>query len=110
MASQGVTDRQLAASVRFGRKITISSPEIDDSPLTGYVAGFDDETIFLAIPQYEDLSLRKILVHRDAYTTIELPDESTMKAEPYGIRTQLDQMITKFRERILEDYFPKRAR
>ncbi len=108
MSQQTVTNRQLAASVRFGRRITISSPDLDEGePLSGYVAGFDDETIFLAVPQ-DNNQLRKLLIHRDGYSHIELPDISTMKTETEIVRQQLTSLLGKFRDRIIAGYFPDR--
>src|SRR5664279_3700551 len=92
-ASQPVTDRQLAASVRLGRKITVTNPNLSAVPLTGYVSGWDEKSIFLAVP-CEDGTIRKLLVNRDFIAGIELHDASTMATEPPAIRPKLNDLIS----------------
>ena len=106
---QTVSMRQLAASVRFGRKVTITAPEFDKEPITGYISGWDDEFIFVAVPApLTPKKLRKRLVHRDAISGIDLHDDSTMSAEKPDVRAALEQIIGRFREIVIENYFTRR--
>jgi len=107
-----MSDRQIAATVRFGRKVTLVP--IDHDEMTGYVAGVDRYMIFLLVPQDEDedegewLSdspVAKWLVHKSG-TLILLHDESTLDREPEEIRDLLRKIIVPFRDKVMDEYYP----
>jgi hypothetical protein len=109
-----MSDRQIAATVRFGRKITCYVDMYDHDPITGYVGGMDRYTYFVLVPNpdhdrhdpdTDEPVLRKYLVHKGG-TLIELHDESTLDAEPEPFRTELKKIITKFRTKVMDEYFP----
>jgi len=106
--NQPVTDRQLAASVRFGRKITVVNHDFSDVPLSGYVSGWDDENIFLAIP-VSNGTIRQVLINRDFISGIELPDITTLSSEAPNVRAQLEALFRKFKKSVIEEYFPDRV-
>lgn len=100
-----MSDRQIAATVRFGRKITIWP--VDQDEVTGYVAGVDRFNYFLLVPDAEQpLVVHKFLVHK-AGALIELHDSSTLDREPEELRDQLRRIIVPFRVKIMETYFPE---
>lgn len=104
-----MSDRQIAATVRFGRKVTLWP--VDQDPISGYVAGLDRYTFFVLVPNNaqdpnpEQPVLRKYLVHKSG-TLIELHDESTLDAEPEAIRDALRKIIMPFRTKIMDDFYP----
>lgn len=105
-----MTDRQLAASMRFGRKVTLETPELRSQSVTGYVMGFDDN-VRLAVPrQTEDGTwvIDNRAVNRDYIASYDFHNESTMSAEP--VAAILEKMVKKPRDKVVAQYFPDRAR
>ena len=100
-----MSDRQIAATVRFGRLVTFWP--VDHNALTGYLAGMDRYSYFVLVPGREgdDPPVRKFLVHKSG-TLIELHDESALDGESEEVRQILRQIITPFRTKIMEDYYP----
>lgn len=104
-----MSDKQIAASVRFGRKVTFWPLDLD--PITGYVAGMDRYTYFVLVPNpdHEPHSnvqvLRKYLVHKSG-TLIELHDESSIDLEDEPFREELRKIVVPFRTKVMDDFFP----
>ena len=103
-----MSDRQIAATVRFGR---LQSPFLAGratlAEITGYLAGMDRYSYFVLVPGRggDDPPMRKFLVHKSG-TLIELHDESALDNEVEEIRQELRKIITPFRTKIMEDYYP----
>lgn len=107
-----MTDRQLAASVRFGRLVTLLCPDltVDEERLTGYVCGFDRDNIRLAVvvPTGSGQAyLRNVLRSRAYVAGIEISDISTRSSEV--LAAELEQIVKRFRDRVLEEYYPDRV-
>lgn len=109
-----MTDRQLAAQVRFGRLVTFETPDLSTKLVTGYVSGFDADNIRLVIPRsINDLgkltwSIDNRSIHRDYIAAIDYHSESTMGKE--AVARELETMTKRFRDHVLEKYFPDRPR
>lgn len=103
-------DKQIAGSVRFGRKVTFYPLDMD--AVTGYVGGFDRYTYFVLVPNLKALDdpneplLIKWLIHK-ASTHIQLHDESTFDKEPEEIRYELKEILHSFKMRIIDEYFSR---
>ena len=108
LPSQPVTERQLAASVMFRRLVIVTNLDMSDVPLTGYVSGWDEMNIFLAIPTDDDGVIRKVLVNRSFIAGIEFPERSTLSTESPETRRVLETLLVDFSKRIIEQYFPDR--
>lgn len=103
-----MTDRQLAGTVRFGRAVTVTCPELSEVPLTGYVSGFDDDNIFLVCPSGDVPPLAKWLVGREYVVGIQLHDKRTIWREPAPLRRKLEEITHPFRRFVLDRYFGER--
>lgn len=96
-----MTSKQIAASVRFGRRVTFYV--LDYDPVTGYVAGMDKFNYFVLVPSNP---IEKKLIHKGNSPLIDLHDESTLDDEPEPVRTELRKIISKFRNKIMTEFYP----
>lgn len=101
-----MTNRQLAAAVRFGRLVTFETPELSEKEVTGYIMGWDDINIRMSVCEFDDEGdyIRNKLIGRDFIAGIEIARESTLSKEP--LKGELEGMVKKFRTRIVHQYFP----
>lgn len=100
-----MSDRQIAYSVRFGRKVTFWIVEHDE--ICGYVAGMDKFNYFVLVPGDDPLlPVEKFLVHKGSTPLIELHPDTTYDSEPDAIRDQLRKIISPFRNVIMSNFFP----
>lgn len=98
-----MTDRQIAASVFFGRKITLWP--LDQDSVHGYVAGMDRFNIFMLVPR-DDGTIEQYIVHKGSTPLIELHMEKTVDTEPQPLRRELKKIIFPFRRRIVIQFYP----
>lgn len=93
--------RQLASTVRQGRKITVSI--LDEDQVEGYLAGMDEDTIFLLEPR-DDGTFLKLLINRANILFIHLQDEKTfMEEQCYD---DMAPVLRSFKDYVNKTYFP----
>lgn len=105
-----MTARQLASTVRQGRKITFILLE---EYFTGYLTGVDATNYFVLVPppaSPEDNSLAhspdgfsKVLVPKAAIQFLQMHDERTFREE--ALYNQMEPVVKPFREKIRVTYF-----
>lgn len=107
-----MSDRQIAACVRFGRKITCWI--LDHDEIEGYVGGMDKFNYLILVPNYaamDDLTqgplVEKYLVHKGSTPLIELHDSPTLDEEPRQIRDELMPIVRPFRNRVMAEFYPE---
>lgn len=104
-----MTDRQLYASVTSGQKITFDV--FDGDPIAGYLAGLDDERMFVLEPVGHDrTTFRKRFIDRRSGGTpvFEIHSDRAYKDEP--ARDSMDEIIGSFRQWITKNVMNKRER
>lgn len=97
-----MTDRQIAASVRFGRRITATLSDFEE-PISGYIAGMDRYNYLVLVP-HSDGHIEKLLVHKGNAALIELHDESTIEHE--DLRDDLLAIVRPFRRAVMSQFWP----
>lgn len=106
-----MSEKQIAASVRFGRKVTFCP--FDNEPVTGYVGGWDRYNYFVLVPDDHrangSLQVGKYLVHKSV-PVIRLHDESTFDREPPDVLEELKNIMAKFKTYVQDSYYPERSR
>jgi hypothetical protein len=98
-----MTDRQLAAAVRYGRRVTCYCPELDDDVI-GYVMGFDAKNILVAVPPAEGNEIETVIRNRDYIAGIDIDDKTLMSKE--RLAEDLERMIVNFRRWVMNEFFP----
>ena len=93
--------RQLASTVRQGRRIMISV--LDENPVEGYLAGWDSETYFMVYPL--DGEVFKMLIPKRNILNILLFDGSSFREEP--LYDEMNKIVRPFRDIINAEYFEK---
>lgn len=96
---QSMRARQLAASVRNGRKIVFII--LDENPLEGYLAGWDAETYFVVYPD-GDTVFKELIPKRNILKMV-LMDESTFQEE--DLYEDMNKIVRPFRDMINKTYF-----
>jgi predicted nucleic acid-binding protein len=108
MTRQTPTNRQLAASIRFGRKVTLETPELERTKNTGYVVGFDDNDIHLAI--IVGGQIRRTGYNRSYVASIQWHSDSTLSTENPAVKKELEDQLRAVRSRINDEYFHNGAK
>lgn len=104
-----MTKKQLFASVTSGQKITFDI--FDGDPIIGYLAGLDDERMFVLEPIGHDrLEFRKRFIDRRSGGTpvFEIHSDRAYKDEP--AREAMDEIIGRFRQWIAKNVMKHRDR
>lgn len=106
MEDKSMRAKQLASTVRQGRRITISI--LDEDQVEGYLCGMDDDTYFLICPTSDGVT-EKLLISKVNVLFIRLHDERTFREEP--LAHIMEPIVKPFREYITKEYFsePKRG-
>lgn len=91
-----MSENQLIQSVRNGRKIECDI--FDDKPVEGYLAGMDDEYLFVLVPDAKQSGFSQRLVRRDCNPQMSLSSDSTYDDEPS--REAMEKIIGPFRTAI----------
>jgi small nuclear ribonucleoprotein (snRNP)-like protein len=94
-----MSSKQLAHSVKDGKKITVSLS--GQQVISGYLCGMDDYNLMLITSEAD-----KALVHKTG-AIIFLSDEPTYPEEPQ--HEALEQVVGPFRRHIEETYFSSRG-
>lgn len=106
----GMREKQLIASLRQGRACIWQI--LDEDPMEGYLAGWDDDTYLVLIPTLDDYDghhiVSKILIPKQNLLYIQLRDDRTFREE--AAYEEMEKLVGPFRERINRDYPPKRER
>jgi hypothetical protein len=92
--------RQLASTVRQGRKICFFI--LDEDPIEGYLAGWDDDTYFVVYP-YNKNEVCKELLPKSSILKIFLFDTSTFREE--ALYEEMNKIVRPFRDMINATYF-----
>lgn len=100
-----MTNRQLAAAVRYGRRVTLYCPDLE-SDVVGYVMGFDEDNVLVAVPN-GDGAIETPIRHRDYIAGIDVDRNTLMTQESLAV--ELEQMVVNFRKWIMNEYFPDHA-
>lgn len=93
--------RQLASTVRQGRKITFII--LDEDPIDCYLAGWDEDTYFVVYPYGNDVI--KELISKSAVLKVVLSDTGTFREEPFY--DEMNKIVRPFRDLINAEYFEK---
>lgn len=102
----GMTNKHLASLVRFGRYTTFLTPELADD-IAGYVCGFDDDNVRIAVITGDEVEVR--LRHRRYIAGVDEDKSRTIAKEPVQLREKIEPLVKGFRKRITEEYFPQHA-
>jgi hypothetical protein len=103
-----MTTRQIAATVRWGRKITFCP--LDQDRITGYVAGIDREMLLVLVPRYNrehdyEPVVDKYLIHRGSTPVMELHDDNALEREEEPFGSEIRNIVAKFRKRIMTEFY-----
>jgi hypothetical protein len=93
--------RQLASTVRQGRKILFSV--LDEEPVIGYLAGMDEDTYFVVVPETDKDEVHKVLLSRQSILLFQLFDERTFQEEP--LYEKMNAIVKPFRDSVNSIYF-----
>jgi hypothetical protein len=100
MSDDSMWAKQLASTVRQGRKITVSI--LDEEQQEGYLAGMDAQSIFLLVPTLTG-SHQKLLIPRTAILFVHIQDERTfMEESDYD---EMSKVARPFKDYINKTYF-----
>ena len=95
--------RQLASSVRQGRKLTFII--LDENPVEGYLAGWDADTYFVIYTNLSSPTVQKTLIPKQSILRIILHDERTFREDDEQVNRVMDPLVKKFRDYINNTYF-----
>lgn len=104
-----MTDKQLYASVTSGQKITFDV--FDGDPISGYLAGLDEERMFVLEPiGHERIEFRKRFIDRRSGGTpvFEIHSDHAYRTEPG--REAMESIIGSFRQWIAKNILKYRDR
>lgn len=86
--------RQLASSVRNGRKIMFTI--LDENPIAGYLAGWDEEAYLVLYEDDDDGELYKEIISKNNILKITLFDEKTFRDENHY--KEMEAIVRPFRD------------
>ncbi len=86
-----MNQRQLAQTVRYGRKITFLIA--GGTEITGYLAGMDPDYFYVLAPEHEAFS--RWVVNRSGNPAFRMHERSTYEQEPQ--HAEMDKIIGPFR-------------
>lgn len=95
--------KQLVASVRQGRRIEVDI--LDEGWTGGYLAGWDDDTYLVLVPQTDEVE--KYLIPKTHILMIRLVDERTFREE--ALYEDMEAIVKPFRD-VLNNLYPKTPR
>jgi hypothetical protein len=90
--------RQLVASVRQGRRLTVQV--LDEDPFVGYLAGWDDDTYFLLMPNGR--TVLKVLIPKSHILYIQLAEERSFREEAQY--EDMESIVRSFRDALNKQY------
>lgn len=96
--------KNLVQSVRNGRRVTLYPFDADE--IVGYVAGMDDDTIFILEPR--EGGFNEKYVRRDIILLIQVHKPSTYEEEPQ--HAAMEDIIHKFRTWIMKNIYNQRPK
>jgi hypothetical protein len=93
--------KQLASTVRQGLKISISV--LDEDQIEGYLAGWDDDTLFVLAP--DTMGFQKLLISRRNILFIHIQDRQTFMDEPS--HKEMLAVLRTFKDYINNNFFAR---
>ena len=101
-----MVDKQLWQALKNGQLITFLV--FDGDPVTGYLAGMDDETYFVLQPQKNSF-FKKIIIQKHGTPQMEIHQDQTYSEElPYF--EEMERIIAPFRTYVLHNHLGQQAR
>lgn len=101
-----MVDKQLWQALKNGQMITFLI--FDGDPVTGYLAGMDDETYFVLQPRGTEF-FKKIIIQKHGTPQLEIHQDSTYhEAIPYF--DEMEKIIAPFRTYVLHNHLGQQNR
>lgn len=100
-----MTRRQLFQTVKSGQRITFSV--FDADPVTGYLAGIDDDHFFVLEPQH-DRGFHKKIIREGCCPVFLIHPEASYDDEPE--KEEMDVIIRPFRSWVLSQVYGQKPR
>jgi hypothetical protein len=95
-----MVDKQLWQALKNGQLITFLI--FDGEPVTGYLAGMDDETYFVLQPRKNEL-FKKVIIQKHGTPQFEIhPDQTYNEDLPYF--DEMERIIAPFRTYVLHNH------
>lgn len=98
--------RQLYQTVKSGQQVTFSV--FDDDPITGYLAGIDDEHFFVLEPTSDRLKFHKKVIREACCPVFRIHPTPSYKDE-LAVE-EMDRIISPFRSWVLAQVYSRKPR
>lgn len=100
-----MTLRQLYQTVKSGQQVTFSV--FDDDPVTGYLAGIDDEHYFVLEPVHGKNEFHKKIIRKACCPVFKLHSGTSYRHEPEELRDIMDPIIVPFKSWVLMQFYSR---
>jgi hypothetical protein len=101
-----MVDKQLWQALKNGQLITFLI--FDGEPVTGYLAGMDDETYFVLEPRKNQL-FKKVIIQKHGTPQFEIhPDQTYNEGIPYY--EEMERIIAPFRTYVLHNHLGQQGK